>query len=519
VNSTTQGSAKYTPHDVYEAIAEVELNLPVRDWTIGGLRVWPLLRNYHAFDLLTRKVYNTNSQIVRYSGRSSRLKQIGLALAKQHWMNLRDRAHKDHFHQSDVAILVNSSTRYFKVDGCWYNPYSDSFIKHLNNDGASTITLELTSDGKFLHPRFSSSVLIQHKMFIRSMWAKVQTALDRPSLPEVLEGFEDFLLIMTRRLGDGSQPVLQMLRFRARQVLAFEAYFSSLLAAIRPSVGMTSGYYSAENMGFIRACRRLGILTVEVQHGVQGDQHFAYRPWLGLPPDGYDTLPELFWSWGQAEHDTIESWTGNHRSSHRSIIGGNPCLHIYDGKGHSLRTRIADRIAALQSKRAKGLNILFTVQAFYDLPRTLLEGIRTSTPDWTWWIRVHPQYWETRAPLKHFFEQEGLANVLIDEPSDLPLVSLLENMDVHVTEFSSSVLEAATLGVPSVVINPMGLRLFPHLAATGVVTLAESGPELLQHISRQYEKVRELRHNRTDQEEVFRRGIETILDAVRKCKK
>lgn len=463
---------------------KIEQEVPVSTWELGGLKIWPLVRNNHWFTLVSQKVFTSTNQITTSI---SPLKRIGTELNASLDLIRASRADKeknDRLRKTDVLITVASSTRFFKVDGFWYTPYSDSLIKHFGEADIDSLVLECTSDGKYLFPRFSPSIYIQNKSFYLSVKAKVNERLNKPVLDEHLAGWEDCLAIIDKELGVDCRPDLSLIRFRARQVLLHQQWFNKVLQITQPKVVIVGfSYNSANMMGLIRACRQLGILTIEIQHGVQGKEHIGYRRWANLPESGYDTLPEIFWTWSDAEKCNIDSWANNNKA-HRALVGGNPCLHIYHRNG-TLYSGNDQELGINQEKQS--FNVLFTAQAFNHLPSFLIDAM-SKTPNWTWWIRIHPQYWECGESIRKQIASNHLTNVNIDKASELPLVTLLENSNVHVTEFSSSVLEAKSCGVASVVINPTGVNLFKDLIDSNEVIFSNAADSLISSIMLQAEK-------------------------------
>ena len=507
-------SNSITPQQIYSAFDEVERDIPTSLWEINGIKVWPLIRNYHMFWLLSQRVHDKNSQIVVSQSNTNRFWRVAKAFLYETLFSINDRKNNDKIRKTDALIVVTSSTRFFKVDGAWYNPYCDSITKHLNKAGIDSLVLEYAADGKYLMPRFSSSCYIQAKSFLITIAAKIFGRATVQPLSETLAGWNSFVDILEQRLGYDCTPSIDEMRFRVRQVIAYEKWFIDILKTEQPSVCLMSGYYSADNMGLIRACRKTGVLTIEIQHGVQGDQHFAYRKWGQLPSEGFDLLPQIFWTWGELEKRNIESWTIGFSESHRAIVGGNPCLHIYDHKGGCIEgyQKLPEDIPRGSRKSIKR-NIVFTAQAFNMLPSFLIETMRV-TSDCMWWMRIHPQYWETHTSIIKQCSAAGLSNINIDDASSMPLVSLMDICDVHVTEFSSCVLEAQSRGVFSIVINEHGPSLFAEFIAAGVVTFADNKDSLLKEIERQASKRVAFGSLQTSNECFFKPILNVIIETI-----
>jgi hypothetical protein len=191
----------------------------------------------------------------------------------------------------------------------------------------------------------------------------------------------------------------------------------------------------------------------------------------------------------------------NTGGAHQAIVGGNPCLSLPS----------SERLAPPPGTK---LSILFTAQAFFGLPESLSAALAESPADWHWWIRVHPQYWETREPLRAELKRRGLRNWSLDDASDAPMAAALTSADVHVTEFSSSVLEAEALGIPSIVTHPKGGSLFMAQIESGIAEYATSGPMILDAVrgllARRYAA-----ETRPDPRKVFSDGCAWLTDVVR----
>ncbi len=464
---------------------KIEEEIAVSSWEMDGLKIWPLIRNNHWLYLLSQKVFASNNQIALHNKPTQQLKKIlsaGFSFVRAKQV---DKDNNDCLRKTDLLIAVAASTRFFKVDGAWYTPYSDSLVKHFREENIDSLVLEFASDGRCLLPRFAPSIFVQNQSYCLSILAKLRGKLNVPPLKEHIDGWDDFLSIIDRDLGVDCRPDINTVRTKARQILLHEQWFNKILQITQPKAAIVGfSYCSADAMGLIRACRKLGILTIEIQHGVQGNEHIAYHHWEGMPEQGYDTLPEIFWTWGEDEKRYIDSWANNRPKAHRAIVGGNPCLHIYNKNG-SYNSHSSETL--LKKTEEQVLNVLFTAQAFDRLPDFFIEAIR-QTSNWKWWIRIHPQYWEMEEPLRKQLEANNLANAAISTSSELPLIRLLEQCDVHVTEFSSSVLEAKTCGVASVVIHHSAVNLFKELITSEDVVYADSTELLISTIKLQGKK-------------------------------
>ena len=102
-------------------------------------------------------------------------------------------------------------------------------------------------------------------------------------------------------------------------------------------------------------------------------------------------------------------------------------------------------------------------------PEWIVNAIRNSPKDWIWLIRLHPGMLAERQKVKEYFMRNGNAIVEIDIATDYPLPIILRNTDVHITNFSSTVIEAQDFGIYSVVVDHEGEEYFKHEIETGWV--------------------------------------------------
>ena len=93
-------------------------------------------------------------------------------------------------------------------------------------------------------------------------------------------------------------------------------------------------------MAFNLSCRRFGIPSIDIQHGVQGDYNAGYGRWLRVPVAGYELLPSIFWCWSKDEADSIEKWSQKVQASHKAIVGGNLFLDLWRVSGSKLNSGI-----------------------------------------------------------------------------------------------------------------------------------------------------------------------------------
>ncbi len=244
--------------------------------------------------------------------------------------------------------------------------------------------------------------------------------------------------------------------------------FRSYLAAYRRIIARTAPvhvfvtcWYTEENMAIAQACAELGIPCTDLQHGVQGPVHLAYGQWASLPETGCSTIPSSFWCWDEASARNIGTWAPQH--VHRPWVGGSIWL-----ERRSAQTRNAPR------------NVLFTLQPInHALPTELAHVIRNRPRGELWVFRPHPRALDQAQEILSWARGSDLEDkIAIEDPRAKMITESLNESAIHVTFFSSSILEAGYLGVPSIALDPSAADIFSSQISDGSLMICTRMDEL-----------------------------------------
>jgi len=253
--------------------------------------------------------------------------------------------------------------------------------------------------------------------------------------------FQDFKMELTEKSKiDFDKLLLQSLISNLSEFFVYRRAYRKLLDKYVPEVCLFSGYDKIQNYALIHEANHRSIPTVDVQHGLTGKLHIGYSQFLNIPDSGYNILPSMFWSWDNESKDIINSWAVN-TDTVKSFVGGNPWLSYTSKQQLDVK---------LPNDKKK---ILVTLQ-HNGIPDLIYEAIQNSPPDYYWILRIHPRFASVKPDLEQKLKKQiASGNVLVHNAIEIVLPPLLKEIDVHVTQFSSTVLEASYLGVPSVVIE------------------------------------------------------------------
>lgn len=231
-------------------------------------------------------------------------------------------------------------------------------------------------------------------------------------------------------------------------------------------------YYTVSGLAMNLAARRLGIPVLDVQHGV-----FDSAPYLRWPrpPENCDSLmPTGYLVWSEDEARLLrEEYPAEEVEV---IVSGHPMIGAWRGGWFAEAAEARARAAALRQSRPERTHALVTLQAGLTDPRTLAPFIEAvaDQADIFWWVRVHPRDLGDSAPISDALEAAGAGFNLLDA-THLPLYALLEAVDIHLTHSSSTVIEAAHFGVPSLIWSRYGEELFESQIRSGWARVGMDG--------------------------------------------
>jgi hypothetical protein len=458
--------------DCVDVLVEAEARFPVNEWRAGPLRIWPLVRW-----LLYQRSTTAEPAPGKAVGRL--LRSLGSAADSVH-APFRDAGRNlPAAAPADAFFLTYSFARQAAVDGRHVDVYADPLIEALRDSGRSSHVWEYSHIEPYRLPRAGPSYLAQRKLLAGWLRSRFVDPCPRELS---LDGYGDF----RARLEAGGlfprdlEP--DRLRRRISNVLAMKAVFSAALRGIRPRAAFVSSASTFE-FGLLLACREAGVRSIEIQHGAQGPLHAHYARWTAVPPEGYDLLPDAYWSWDDESARAINAWSARSAPRHRAVAGGIPWRERgreldparLDPRHRGLLDGAAGRKVLLLSLQPPGL--LYADGA--PIPCFIADAIRRAPPDWSWWIRLHPLMPRDTRPIRAALSG-ARGPVEIEGPSELPLHALLPRTDLHLTHSSSVVLDALEFGVSSIVWSDLGADLFARPVEEGSCLVARTPEELLE---------------------------------------
>lgn len=472
-----------TTTEIRMTVETIEDMFPVETWVAEGVHLWPLIRSNLYLELFYR-----GRQEIRPSIRKNLLHEIfrhGIQFlartANQERATLTDRTHESGPPAPVDALFLTYSVHRTRLREGWYDQYCEPFTDAFRELEWKSLILELSPSGEYRMPRRSPSRLIQKDVDLVLIKSKLRRSGNHTI---ALEGYDGFYSYLKENDLPSSGFRLEVIGGLAKYLLGLRDYFENILAITRPKIAFVAEYYSVYGSALIAACRRRGILSVDIQHGLTGDDHLAYGSFRKIPSGGYETLPGIFWCWSEYEAEVIRRWNREVSQTHRPFVGGNLWMNLWMDDTDELPTRYDRIIRNLKGGSIRSVHVLFTPSMLYDVKEWILSAMRSSPPGYRWWVRVHPCRQKEREIVRHMLAEKGVINAELDWTTEFPLLALLRHTDINVTSFSTTVHEAERFGVPSVLTDQAGVSLFLDNISSGTAVIATTPDALLVEIER-----------------------------------
>lgn len=469
------------PTTVMNFINYIEENLPVKNWVVDGIHIWPLIRIPFGF-IANQALCEIPKNKVDEDSRVCKVDRPNLA-------NDDSMAYKN----ADVIFLIRTNQSRILLNDKWYDRFCDPLLEVCNENNISTLALEYCDKEKYREPTFNPTIKIQNYI---DEFIKENTNIR--CINYSLDEFNDLIYLISvfhKLTGYKTRNFsVEQLIYSVKLIRIYAEYFKKCFNKVKPKVGFMVCYYnSLYEYAFSLACREYGIPSVDIQHGRNGELHISYGRWNSVPKTGYELMPSIFWCWDNVAVNAIKEWNKNCLKWHDAIKCGNPWISKCLENDFEL---LHDENKKIEKIISKDMNILYTHTHPGEIPQLLLETIDRCPREWHWWIRFHPlakkEVVERDSNLLDLCQNKNIEYKLA---STIPLNSWFKYIDVHVTENSSSVVEASDFGVATVLIGSEKTckKMYNKEIEDGYAIMARDCINLIRSIEKQCLKTEEMK--------------------------
>ena len=452
----------------------IEARFDVARWRSGDIDLWPPARMDLYLDMFRAAGGDTARPAPGFVRRVTAALATPLTNA---WKSRRDLEHWRPWPRAADAILLGDGVSLDKTGGAWRDRHGEPVMAVLERQGRSTFLMQPGALDRLPwgRPTFAANGVAVRGALAASLGRK--RLVDLPDHAEVLD------LLQHEGVQAPSLGLARLVR-RATAIAAAASRFQQILRIAKPRLAFVVTYYAGLGHAFALACRREGVMCVDLQHCPQEGAHRAYR-WGNTPGRGYSTLPAVFWTWSQEDTAHIAAWADRGGARwHAAIHGGHSQLGQYLDDQDPATRQWSERLEAVAGAGAFEREILVALQPIggrQAVWEALARQIEDGPADWRWWIRRHP----SSTPFQDGEYQRLLAlrrpNVVIEEAAELPLPILLRRMSALVSLASGAAAEAAAFGVPALFLDREALSSFPGLIERGqaqVIDVADTASRI-----------------------------------------
>jgi hypothetical protein len=413
-----------------DLIFKIEENEDLLGAKVNDVLIWPWIR-VKLFFLLLRKLEG-RGKLINKSLKPKRFSQLksSLIFLNEFFRLLRNRKSK--------FLFVGEKSHRAHFNGVSFNKFFDPIRKNVLNECGVLVEYSFSTKDAFLKSKNLSYAILKKygRYFFRyrnidsKFWKNLEI-----SLHEINTGLSKEEL---------HSAVIQ-LKSQWKSIIIEKEVWNFILRILKPEKIFTLCYYSNPVYSLNIAANELKIPTIEMQHGPINAFHLAYGSFKQtLNQTTSALLPQRFLAWDSFSLNVLSK---SFPTKEINILGL-PWLNFLSTQNLNLKTDKKIILYALQPISEIG-------EAFPDF---LIKWIKQSKESFMWYIRLHPRQDNEREYIvQKLQEAQVYESVEIERASNLPLPLLMSNSHMIFTSFSGVVIEAASMGIPSVTFHPNAL--------------------------------------------------------------
>ena len=368
--------------------------------------------------------------------------------------------------RKDIIFLSRYENYSVRKEGRYFDKHIDPHIENID-DRISHIKLELFSSfSRILNKAINPYYLLGINSSSDSM-AKV-SSIDIQLLSELNKVRSNYFHLTQQRLS-----VDWVIEY-VHTFKQYSDYFVSLLEQIKPRLAFVTCYYSPMNMGFVNACKRLGVLVVDIQHGQQGMYHPMYNNWTVKTEKWNDLVPDKLWVWDKSESD-ISLMNSNKYQYIERIDGGNQFVSTYLSNRIKFDKKSCNEyLEEKNNKYSKTILVVCSnVQNIYDLVHDNVIALMKENNGWFWVVRLHPNSPPSQSSiLSDYLYKSGAINFSIMKHNQCNFIAAIINVDVLISNNSSALIEGLEIKLCRIIVHEYGKILYQNYIDAGLLYYA-----------------------------------------------
>jgi hypothetical protein len=332
----------------------------------------------------------------------------------------------------EIVFFTGAGYRRMSVNGKKYNPHVDMYIDVLR--GANVGAIEApNSNYPFHHKNNYTNKLWFEDRFVWFTYLKAK--IFKPDIDFQREVFIDFF----NRLEIPFNEKLVLNQYRKFHF--FKEYYFQLIKELEPKVVFVVCSYTLKYMALMKVCKKLGVRTIEIQHGNIHKNHPGY---IYKEVSSNDYFPDELFAYGSQFKDLLLNKSKLWEKSKIKLIG-NAVLESLFKHTQALNFNVlkGKKIIGISSQGAVNKYLIPFVQQLLEILPEEYHIVYKLHPD-----EYHQKNWY--APLSIS------KNISLIDNNDITVYEVLKTSFVHTTVFSTTLYEASFFGLPNILIKMKG---------------------------------------------------------------
>ncbi|MFU7708947.1 hypothetical protein [Aeromonas veronii] len=219
--------------------------------------------------------------------------------------------------------------------------------------------------------------------------------------------------------------------------------FLDMFKQFKPRLVFLTSFYSSERMAAVLACKKLGVKTIEIQHGILGPNFYN----LPISKVEMELIPDLFWLWG----DDAKLYMERHCNSNL-IVGGK--LDLFDKlKSKCKSGEPRDILIIEQYTHSHTMDMVRKAVSYAELHNIKIL------------LRLHPRSQHLISNYREAFPDYD--NFEVERPTLLPLYQIMNEVKIVIVESSTVAHEAVFFGKSVVVYGNNARKFFSKYIQNG----------------------------------------------------
>lgn len=422
--------------DTIDFIKEIETTYDVGSIKVNGIQIWPFLRSKY-LSLMENRNLNINIKNKNLTNPIKLIKNLSYGLS-----NL--------YGKKEYLVFTDSMELRLK-DGLYINKLLNDLYDFLGKD--NTLVIE----NPYYHAHYNICSLYMKKIISLDLF-NILCSIYPFNFSSEIEN-EEILKEINLKYGVN-------LEYK-RIINKFFSYcwvFDKIHRLVKPKIIFISEYYSLPHQAAIYSARKLGIKTVEFQHGIINSKHAAYNVFIDLNKLHF---PEYLLVFGD--------YTKNIFNIDNFFIDGKhvfPIGNMYLTYINNSYTPSEETVEIFNNFRTKYLKIV-AISSQIGIEDKLIDFlIKSALISKSILYILIPRNFD-----KGYLHTSFPPNLIIIE--NLDVYKIIKEADFHATVNSTCAIEAPALGVPNILININNLskKYYSKILTNAKVTKFVDTPE------------------------------------------